>query len=111
MSPHDALPGKDLSLNDLAEQLRLIYCGPMAIEFMHINVRVFCLLLTASNLFFKLAVFLWNLSQNWEERQWLAQNFENTVADELLNEDRIKLAKLMLKCEVSIYLWLKTDGS
>lgn len=27
------------SLNDLAEQLRLIYCGPTAIEFMHINVK------------------------------------------------------------------------
>ncbi|VDM76255.1 unnamed protein product [Strongylus vulgaris] len=37
LSPQDALPGKDLCLNDLAEQLRLIYCGPMAIEFMHIN--------------------------------------------------------------------------
>ncbi|KAL6740878.1 hypothetical protein Aduo_014186 [Ancylostoma duodenale] len=73
LSPHDALPGKDLSLNDLAEQLRLIYCGPMAIEFMHIN--------------------------NWEERQWLAQNFENAVADELRNDERVKLAKLMLKCE------------
>ncbi|EYB99038.1 hypothetical protein Y032_0126g1364 [Ancylostoma ceylanicum] len=73
LSPNDALPGKELSLNDLAEQLRLIYCGPMAIEFMHIN--------------------------NWEERQWLAQNFENAVADELRNEERVKLAKLMLRCE------------
>ncbi|RCN50690.1 putative oxoglutarate dehydrogenase, E1 component [Ancylostoma caninum] len=77
LSPHDALPGKDLSLNDLAEQLRLIYCGPMAIEFMHINVG----------------------ASNWEERQWLAHHFENAVADELCNEERVKLAKLMLKCE------------
>ncbi|KAK6754672.1 hypothetical protein RB195_013575 [Necator americanus] len=73
LSPHDVLPEKDLSLNDLAEQLRLIYCGPMAIEFMHIN--------------------------NWEERQWLAQNFESAVADQINSEDRVKLAKLMLKCE------------
>ena len=41
LSPQDAIPGKDLSLNDLAEQLRLIYCGPMAIEFMHINVNLY----------------------------------------------------------------------
>lgn len=34
----EMLPGKDLSMNDLAEQLNLIYCGTMAIEFMHINV-------------------------------------------------------------------------
>ncbi|EPB71732.1 dehydrogenase E1 component [Ancylostoma ceylanicum] len=83
LSPNDALPGKELSLNDLAEQLRLIYCGPMAIEFMHINVR---------DLAF----------DNWEERQWLAQNFENAVADELRNEERVKLAKLMLRCEIFI---------
>ncbi|CAI4222752.1 unnamed protein product [Auanema sp. JU1783] len=69
----DILPGKDLSMNDLAEQLKLIYCGPMAIEFMHIN--------------------------SWEERQWLSQNFENAVAEELRAEERVNLAKLMVRCE------------
>ncbi|XGW03964.1 hypothetical protein V3C99_015252 [Haemonchus contortus] len=73
LSPKDALPGKELSMEDLAEQLRLIYCGSMAIEFMHIN--------------------------SWEERQWLAHHFESTIAEELLAEERVKLAKLMLKCE------------
>ncbi|KAK5981612.1 hypothetical protein GCK32_007340 [Trichostrongylus colubriformis] len=73
LSPKDALPGKELSLEDLAEQLRMIYCGSMAIEFMHIN--------------------------NWEERQWLAHHFENAVTEELRAEKRVQLAKLMLKCE------------
>ncbi|CAJ0592057.1 unnamed protein product [Cylicocyclus nassatus] len=73
LSPEDALPGKNLYLDDLAEQLRTIYCGPMAIEFMHIN--------------------------NWEERQWLAQHFESSVSEELTTDDRLKLAKIMLKCE------------
>ncbi|CAD6186781.1 unnamed protein product [Caenorhabditis auriculariae] len=61
------------SLNDLAEQLRLIYCGPMAVEFMHIN--------------------------NWEERQWLAQRFESSVAEELRQEELLHIGKLMLRCE------------
>ncbi|KAK6054458.1 hypothetical protein COOONC_08035 [Cooperia oncophora] len=73
LSPKDALPGKELSLEDLAEQLRLIYCGSMAIEFMHIN--------------------------SWEERQWLAQHFESAVSEELLIEERVNLAKLMIRCE------------
>lgn len=73
LSSQDTLPGKGLSMEDLAGQLQLIYCGTMAIEFMHIN--------------------------NWEERQWLANNFENTVAEELTIEERVNLAKLMLKCE------------
>ncbi|CAB3396919.1 unnamed protein product [Caenorhabditis bovis] len=63
----------DYSLNDLAEQLRLIYCGPLAIEFMHIN--------------------------NWEERKWLSENFENSITQEIRNEEAIRIAKLMLKCE------------
>ncbi|CAI5453123.1 unnamed protein product [Caenorhabditis angaria] len=65
--------GEGLSLNDLAEQLRLIYCGPVAIEFMHIN--------------------------NWEERQWLSQNFEATISQDLTAEEAVKIGKLMLKCE------------
>ncbi|PAV69017.1 hypothetical protein WR25_13925 isoform B [Diploscapter pachys] len=72
--PDDALSSSnDLQVNDLAEQLRLIYCGTMAVEFMHIN--------------------------NWEERQWIAQHFEEAVATELRSEERVKLAKLMLRCE------------
>uniref|UniRef100_A0A1I7XLZ5 RRM domain-containing protein n=1 Tax=Heterorhabditis bacteriophora TaxID=37862 RepID=A0A1I7XLZ5_HETBA len=73
ISQDEKLVGKDLNINDLAEQLRLIYCGTMAIEFMYIN--------------------------DWEERQWLAQHFENAVVDELRNEEKINLAKLMLRCE------------
>ena len=37
----EVLQGKDLNISDLADQLKLIYCGPMAIEFMHINVNFF----------------------------------------------------------------------
>ncbi|PIO63560.1 hypothetical protein TELCIR_14835, partial [Teladorsagia circumcincta] len=39
------------------------------------------------------------VKQSWEERQWLAQNFESAVTKELLAEERVKLAKLMLRCE------------
>ncbi|KJH50148.1 dehydrogenase E1 component [Dictyocaulus viviparus] len=73
LSLEELLPGKDLSLHDLAEQLKLIYCGKMAIDFMHIN--------------------------NWEERQWLAQHFENSVNEVLSNDEKVKLAKLLLRCE------------
>uniref|UniRef100_A0A0K0DHB6 Transket_pyr domain-containing protein n=1 Tax=Angiostrongylus cantonensis TaxID=6313 RepID=A0A0K0DHB6_ANGCA len=85
LSPDQLLPGKELSLDDLAEQLRIIYCGTMAIEFMHINASFSVLFL--------------NGAKNWEERQWLAQHFENSVVEELRNEEKVKLAKLMLKCE------------
>lgn len=63
----------NFSLHDLAEQLRHIYCGPTAIEFMHIN--------------------------NWEERQWISQNFENCIAEELRKEELLRIGDLMLKCE------------
>ncbi|CAJ0581966.1 unnamed protein product, partial [Mesorhabditis spiculigera] len=73
LAAEDDLPGKSLTLNDLNAQLANIYCGPIACEFMHIN--------------------------SWEERQWFASAFEDSVASELQNGDRKKLAELMLRCE------------
>ncbi|KAF8386657.1 ogdh-2, partial [Pristionchus pacificus] len=61
------------SVDDLVDQLRSIYCGPLAIEFMHIS--------------------------NWEERDWLARHFESTISSELRTEERVKLAKTMVRVE------------
>ncbi|CAJ0937685.1 unnamed protein product, partial [Mesorhabditis belari] len=73
LSTSEELPGKKLTLNDLNEQLANVYCGPIACEFMHLN--------------------------SWEERQWFSSKFEDIVASELSNEERVKLGKLMLRCE------------
>ncbi|KAK0410283.1 hypothetical protein QR680_005042 [Steinernema hermaphroditum] len=68
-----AIGSREATIADLVEQLRRVYCGTMAGEFMHLS--------------------------SWEERQWFSQAFEQVKREELARDEQRKIAELMIKSQ------------
>uniref|UniRef100_A0AC34GWS8 Transketolase-like pyrimidine-binding domain-containing protein n=1 Tax=Panagrolaimus sp. ES5 TaxID=591445 RepID=A0AC34GWS8_9BILA len=62
-----------VSVEKLVGQLEALYCGPIAVEFMHLN--------------------------DWEERHWFSQMYEKFLSEDLSREDKQRVVKLMLKSQ------------
>uniref|UniRef100_A0AC35FBU2 Transketolase-like pyrimidine-binding domain-containing protein n=1 Tax=Panagrolaimus sp. PS1159 TaxID=55785 RepID=A0AC35FBU2_9BILA len=62
-----------VTVEKLIAQLEALYCGPIAVEFMHLN--------------------------DWEERHWFSQMYEKVLTEDLSRDDKQRIVKLMLKSQ------------
>ncbi|KAI0220197.1 hypothetical protein LSAT2_028293 [Lamellibrachia satsuma] len=73
------------STSDLVDQLEHIYCGTLAAQFQHISAR--------------------------EERLWFAERFEKLHEEELMVDEKISIATLMLKAQAFDHFLASKFGS
>uniref|UniRef100_A0A7E4UQ48 Transket_pyr domain-containing protein n=1 Tax=Panagrellus redivivus TaxID=6233 RepID=A0A7E4UQ48_PANRE len=64
---------RGVSIERLVGQLEALYCGPISVEFMHLN--------------------------DWQERHWFSQNFERVQSEELSLEEKRRVVDLMLRSQ------------
>uniref|UniRef100_A0A914UXX4 Transketolase-like pyrimidine-binding domain-containing protein n=1 Tax=Plectus sambesii TaxID=2011161 RepID=A0A914UXX4_9BILA len=63
----------EATVSDMIEFLETVYCGPIAAEFMHL--------------------------ESWQERKWFGENFERVQTQKVTNEEKLRIAELMIKCQ------------
>ena len=91
--------GNQTTVADLIQSLETSYCGPITAEFMHLEVVFFL------NFFAHLLRNLENIAfQSWQERQWFGETFERIISSELKGGEKLRLAELMLKCQVGEFV-------